>query len=218
MEVEPPLLAIRISSERSPSLALSSDERDRLSRELQDVAVVRWLPQTITNDPLSAGISDQTTIMIFLLGLSLGAVAKPFWDGFASEAGKDVWKGLKQVAARIWKAQSDKSYRLEAHFEIVLELRNEFVVIECRPGVADKGVDLRQLEDAFQAELVSLAGSWDRIHADIRRLELGKQFGMHNIRVTTVERQTGMHRIRRSSAGEWMISPDVGESDPGKKR
>lgn len=128
-----------------------------------------------------AGFTETTTIVIFVLGVSFGSLVKPLWEGFASEAGKDLWTALKKLSAKVWRTQAQKSYRIEPTIEITFELQEEFVKIALRPEEAGRASSLADYEALVEAELTDLAIHWEQVQGDIKKFNVGAEFGSSDV-------------------------------------
>jgi hypothetical protein len=168
------LVAVQVLSSENSRLLTSPEDRNRITNDVANLWTVRWLPPVASDRPPNvAGASESTTILLYLLGISFASLVKPLFEEMVKEAGKDLWKGIKQLVAKIHKTQSDESYHLYSTIYVVLELRDEFVAFEFRMEGAKDETTEAEIERDLASQLSEIASSWDRINELIAKFHVG---------------------------------------------
>jgi hypothetical protein len=168
------LVAIQVFSPDNPRLLSSAEDRNGLAEDVRNLWIVRWLPPAGKElPPQTAGASESSIILLYLLGISFFSLAKPLLEETAKEAGKDLWLGIKRLVSKLHKRQCADSYHLYSKIYLVLDLRDEFVAIQFRvEGAADETTEA-EIEAEIASQILELGSSWENIHAVIEKWKVG---------------------------------------------
>jgi len=205
--MSPLFIAVQIASENS-SLTLFQQERTDISTKcLQHDLQVFWLPG-LSNNREGCGNSISSEILIFVSGIAFAGLIKPLYDGFAKEAGKDIWLGLKELVARIWKAQTDKGYCNNTRVKFVFELGDEHAAIrfDLPTSYRHQREPLEHFELHVQSVLYEIQQDWD----DIQTTVIKHRVGIHQPGLIQYKKQ--IHVICKNKDGRWIINPANGVS------
>jgi hypothetical protein len=141
--------------------------------------------------------------LIFMLGVGLVSLVKPFYDGLAEEAGKDFWNVLKRLVAKIWEKQSSDAYAMSSDAYIIFELKDEHVGIRLSLSHVIKGeMGIQDFESLIDQSLKGLAASWEEIQSDIDQFDIGSSDA--NLPDFTQAFDKRIYIIRRAGKG-WRI-------------
>jgi hypothetical protein len=123
-------VSVQIFADKNHKLLISEVSRAELSEDLKDEWTLTWLPSIASGtDNLSAGHHETSTVIIYFLGLAFETLVKPTIEEVGKEAGKDLWKTIKRLVAKLYKAQCDNSYGVDSTIYLVLKLRDEYCAI-----------------------------------------------------------------------------------------
>lgn len=199
MNQSPYSIAVQITSrsvqhKENPEVVLPSAQRTEISRQFEQHFTIHWLPPNVRKRQ-SRMLSVDSTVYIFIQGLLVGSLLKPFFESMVKEAGKDFWTALKQFAARVWKAQADRSYKFRSTTYFIFQLEEDFLAIPVVFIGGSEKLTLEQCEQHLSNNLEDISASWPAILADIEKFRLGKTSTTH------------IHLITRDEAKRWMIHP-----------
>lgn len=198
------MFAIQIRSRTSASIAFSSEERNQIEKELGDAFPVNWLPPVLrSREGNDAGNSDHSTILIFVLGMTLSSVIKPFVEEISKEIAKDFWANVKRLYAKLIHKQKAKSYRVSTRAYLFFELNDEFVAVEL-PAMGGAELTEAEFVAIIETELARLLEDWDNIVADVEHFEIGKLQPNHRDIAT-------IHLIVRRGGSHYTIIPSSWE-------
>ena len=82
-----------VQTEENPQVVLSSDERAEISRQFEKNFTIHWLPPSVRKRTQHM-VAIDSTVYIFIQGLVVGSLLKPFFESMVKEAGKDFWTAL----------------------------------------------------------------------------------------------------------------------------
>lgn len=183
-------------------MTLLADEKREIANQVQDQFGVVWLPG-VSCGRESDGSSVATQVLLFISGLVLAGVVKPFFEAMAKEAGKDFWSGVKTLIARMWKKQTDKGYKNETRVCLVFELAHDHVAIKLRLPMSSSVDDYPPLwfETEVEKTLADVNRDWDSILADIQGLGIGQGQSQQSLGSEKM-----IHIITKHD-NRWMITP-----------
>lgn len=120
-------------------IAITDNEKREISDNFSDLVNVCWLDDKNQEEsnfrPKKREVKYftlETMVLVFIAGVGVSSLAKPFLNGFLGEAGKDSWQLLKKVFAKIWKTQNQKSYSIKNNTIVIMEENSIRIAVEMR--------------------------------------------------------------------------------------